>query len=162
MTAVTPLVPMLAVVGTVSAAADSNAVPQLVKKITSDPLPSRREDAAIQLVNRTNAQDQIDTILKNPDNPSAQAAVAKAIAKSTDPNPANIGDLGKLLGPNSELTEAAATALASINFSQHPEIFDYLRKFADDSRNPEIARAKLPGRWGQSCSNRWRSISSAY
>ena len=78
MIAAAPVVPWLAIATAAWAAADSAvSSQQLVKTINTDPV--RREDAAAQLLNRPDAKDQIDLILRSPDNPPAQLAMARAL-----------------------------------------------------------------------------------
>jgi HEAT repeat protein len=101
-----------------------------------------RDEAARRLVDRDTPESrtQLESILQNGNIPADQAAVARALAQSSSPDPKLIPILTGLLGPNSALTEAAANALA--NYRQNPAAFDPLRRFIDNAGNPNPSRIK--------------------
>ncbi len=149
MIAAAPVVDMLAVARTASAAQDSGASAQsLVDAINGD-VPSRRQDAADQLVARSDSAAQVHQILRNPDNQPGQIAAARALAKLAQPDPAFITDLQSLLGTNAEMTEPAAQALAAISFDDHPEVFATLKSYINNPGNPETGRAIVIRSLGQ-------------
>jgi HEAT repeat protein len=72
----------------------------------------------------------------------AQAAAARAVAVTTDPDPSWVGPLAALLGPNRVVTDAAATALAGYaGTARADEAFEALRRFATNGAFPPLARA---------------------
>ena len=144
MIAAAPVVIALDVVEAAPAVQDAPSVADLVQTINSNLTALKREDAAVQLVGRNtpDAMDQIDALLKNSDYPQGQIAVAKALAKSSNPNPGFITDLVHLLGQNPDITEQASLALAGMDFDQHGNAFDSLRNFAIDAHNADNVRVK--------------------
>jgi HEAT repeat protein len=150
MIAAAPVVRSL-VVADITAAASNAAAPSialLVSDINGD-IPSKRQDAADQLVARAEAIPKIKQILGNSDNPPGQVVVAKALAKLLEPNPAVIPDLEALLGPDLDRTEPAAEALASMNYDQHPQVFGALQNFISNPANPQAARVSVIQSLGQ-------------
>ncbi len=131
----TPVVGMLAVVDSASAAGDAIPISKLVDAIKNPAtlLPAR-EAAAVELIDRNtpDASAQADVILKT-GSPRAQIAIARALAKTANPDPGFIGDLQNLMGADATMTQAAALALA--NYDGHPEVFNALRAFADNNGN---------------------------
>ncbi len=103
----------------------------------------QREEAARRLVNRQSpeAKQILHASLQNSGNPSAQAAVARALAEDPNPDPAFIPQLSTAIGPNARLTEAAALAL--VEYGNNPESMTALQTAAGNSRIPDISRAAV-------------------
>lgn len=123
---------------------DPNAIARLVETVKSpgpgNTAASLRDQAALELVNRDTPESRAAVLaaLRDTRNPDAQAAIAKAVAQTSDLDPQLIPVLGGLLGPNSELDRAAAAALA--NYSQTGQVFEQLKRFIDIQNNSNPGR----------------------
>ncbi len=101
---------------------------------------TKRDEAARRLVSRQSpeARAVLQNTLVDVGNRGGQLAVARALATDPQPDPAFITPLNALLGPDKNLTEAAAAALA--NFKASPELLGLLTSFATATSKFEPSR----------------------
>lgn len=116
---------------------------------------ARRDEAARRLVARKAeaasawagavvvelARELLLTALVDVSSRGGQLAVARALAQQWDPDPVYIAPLNALLGGDRQLTEAAATALAT--YTTSPQVPGLLLGYAGQPQRPEALRVAV-------------------
>jgi HEAT repeat protein len=116
-------------------------VQSLAATLNDDAAPqAKRDEAARRLVSRQSPEARaiLQNTLIDVGNRGGQLAVARALATDPQPDPSFITPLNALLGPDKNLTEAAAAALA--NFKASPELLGLLTNFATATSKFEPSR----------------------
>jgi HEAT repeat protein len=102
---------------------------------------SERDAAARQLVARKSdtARQYVKGILGSASH-EGQLAVAKALARAPNPDPALVGPLFNLIGPNTALTDAAAAALADYHDSS--DASDVFKQLSERASNLSLQESQ--------------------
>lgn len=144
---------MSAVASTHALAQSTNSpsdVHRLGRAVANQSLPTpQREQDASRLVDEHNqaARAILLNILNNAGDPTAQIAVAHAIAVEQNPDRLFVNPLRSLLGSSRALTEAAALAL--VNYRDNPDSFPQLQSVASNPALSDGVRTAAIGAMGE-------------